>query len=362
MAMPSRYITFTDFHKTNPDAIALPDYTELGVTSVKNIRLDFKDIFVDDIDGQYTKEETHTSAEIEQLRMSFAGGVDIREFPPAVYDRGEEYDRRYVLVYGYGRSEAIRALGMKSWIFTLFTGTIDQMKDVQARENEGYTKRLNKEVDMRKYLSSKVSRGLIKNSEKAINDEFIRIYGKTRDKTCRNRVVKMVMEETGTPQPYIIYTSVPKIQDWIDNHSSVEYKIGGDFNPETDTYGVCVGEGYQYRVVMQSISRYVETGKYTDLIGHMGAPTAKATLESKRVKFVQQLQRLKSELQQCGLTTFPINLIGFLPQSRASENLKELTQTEQCKFSHIEASDYYGQVGRIHSTRQNPWVEAAYLI
>lgn len=324
MAMPTRYITYSDFHCCNPDAIALPDYTDLGVTSVKNIRLDFKDIHIDDIDGQYTKVETHTSQEIEQLRLSFAGGVDTMEFPPAVYDRGEGHDKRYVLVYGYGRSEAIRALGTKSWIFTLFTGTPEQMKDVQARENEGYVKRLNKEVDMRKYLSSKVSRGLIKNSEKSINDEFIRIYGKTRDKTCRNRVVKMVMEETGTPQPYIIYTSVPKIQDWIDNHSSVEHKIGGEFNPETDTYGVCIGEGYQYRVIMQAITRYVETGKYTDLIGHVGAPTAKATLETKRQKFMTQLEQHKHELKMCGLEVFPLNVIGFLPQERGTENLKEL--------------------------------------
>ena len=324
MAMPTRYVTFSDFHHTNPDAIALPDYTDLGVTSVKNIRLDFKDIHIDDIDGQYTKVETHTTQEIEQLRLSFAGGVDTMEFPPAVYDRGEGYDKRYVLVYGYGRSEAIRALGTKSWIFTLFTGTLEQMKDVQARENEGYVKRLNKEVDMRKYLSSKVSRGLIKNSEKSINDEFIRIYGKTRDKTCRNRVVKMVMEEVGTPQPYIIYTSVPKIQDWIANHSSYEYKIGGEYNEELDTYGVCIGEGYQYRVIMQAITRYVETGKYTDLIGHVGAPTSKSPLDLKRLKFIQQLNQHKTALEHCGLKVFPLNVLGFLPQDRVTENLKEL--------------------------------------
>jgi len=303
-----------------------PTTPDLGVTSVKNIKLDFKDIHIDDIDGQYTKVETHTAQEIEQLRLSFAGGVDTMEFPPAVYDRGEGHDKRYVLVYGYGRSEAIRALGTKSWIFTLFSGTLEQMKDVQARENEGYVKRLNKEVDMRKYLSSKVSRGLIKNSEKSISDEFIRIYGKTRDKSVRNRVVKMVMEETGTPQPYIIYTSVPKIQDWIDNHSSVEHKIGGEFNPEADTYGVCIGEGYQYRVIMQAITRYVETGKYTDLVGHVGAPTAKATLETKRKKFMKQLEQHRRDLQQCGLKIFPLNMIGFLPQERGKESLKELVK------------------------------------
>lgn len=317
-------IALEDYSSSNPDAVALPDYDDLGVTSVKNIKLSFDQIHIDDIEGNIGKVETHTPAEIEQLRMSFADGVDTQEFPPAVYFRGHEYKKPYVLVYGYGRSEAIRALGQKDWIFTLFKGTPEQMEDVQARENEGYPKRLNKEVDMRKHLSGKVSTGRIDNTEKAIKAEFMRIYGKTRDKTCRNRVVKMVMEEVNTPQPYILYTSVPKIQDWIDNHSRVEYKVGGEYNSETDTFGVCIGEGYQYRVIMQAITRYVETGKYTDLIGHVGAPTAKATLEIKRKNFIEKLEKHKSELKECGLKVFPLRVIGFLPQHRNDESLKEL--------------------------------------
>jgi len=317
-------IALADYSASDPDAVALPDYTDLGVTSVKNIRLDFRDIHIDDIEGQHTKVETHTPEEIETLRMSFADGVDKLEFPPAVYFRGDSHDKPYVLVYGYGRSEAIRALGQKDWIFTLFSGTPEEMEDVQARENEGYPKRLNKEIDMRKHLSKKIKTGLIKNNERAIKAEFVRIYGKTRDKTCRNRVVKMVMEEAGTPQPYILYTSVPKIQDWIDNHSRVEYKVGGEYNSETDTYGVCIGEGYQYRVIMQAITRYVDTGKYTDLIGHVGAPTAKATLEIKRKNFVEKLEKHKRELKSCGLEVFPLRVIGFLPQERGKENLKGL--------------------------------------
>lgn len=319
-------IALADYANSNCDAVALPDYTDLGVTSVKNVKLSFDQIHIDDIEGNIGKVETHTPAEIEQLRMSFADGVDNQECPPAVYFRGDEYEKPYVLVYGYGRSEAIRALGQKEWIFTLFAGTPEQMEDVQARENEGYPKHLNKEVDMRKHLSRKVSTGRIKNSEKAINDEFIRIYGKTRDKTCRNRVVKMVMEETGTPQPYILYTSIPKIQDWIENHSSTEYTLGGDYNEATDTYGACIGEGYQYRVIMQAITRYVETGKYTDLIGHVGSPTAKATIDIKRKKFLKQLDQHKSDLQACGLDVFPLRVLGFLPQVRGKENLKELVK------------------------------------
>lgn len=319
-------IPLTEYVSSNLNKIALPDYTDLGVTSVKNLVIPFDQIHIDDITGNIGKVDTHTGAEIEQLRMSFSGGVDVKEFPPAVYYRGAAYNEPYVLVYGYGRSEAIRALGQDSWVFTLFSGTPEQMEDVQAQENEGYPKRLNKEVDMRKHLCRKVKVGRIKNTEKAINSEFVRIYGKTRDKTCRNRVVKMVMEASDTPQPYILYTSVPKVQDWVSNHSSVEHVIGGEFSEDTDSYGVCVGEGYQYRVVLQAVTRFMETGKFTNLIGHVGAPTQKATLETKRMRFVELLNNQRRALEHCGLTIFPLRLLGFLPQEQGKENLKQLVR------------------------------------
>ena len=319
-------IALTDYSVSNPDAIALPNYTDLGVTSVKNLVISFDDIYINDEDGNNQKVETHTSQELEQLRLSFANGVDTNEYPPAVYDRGEEYDKRYVLVYGYGRTDAIRALGQKKWIFTLLSGTPEQMEDVQAQENEGYPKRLNKEVDMRQHLSRKVVNGRIPNTETAIRKEFKRIYGRTRDSSCLGRVVNMVMEETGTPQPYRLYPSPERVQEWIENNSSVEYVVGGEYNSETDTYGVCIGEGYQYRVVMQAIQRYMETGKYTDLIGHVKAPTAKLPLDLKRQKFLEQLEQHRVALEHCGLKVFPLNVLGFLPQDRVTENPKELVK------------------------------------
>jgi hypothetical protein len=58
----------------------------------------------------------------------------------------------------------------------------------------------------------------------------------------------------------------------------------------------------------------------------VGAPTAKATLETKRKKFMKQLEQHRRDLQQCGLKIFPLNMIGFLPQERGKESLKELVK------------------------------------
>jgi hypothetical protein len=314
-------LSLQDYVNSDLDRVALPDYTDLGVTSVKNILIPFDQIHIDDIEGNSQKVETHTAEEIETLRMSFSEGVDTAEFPPGVYYRGG--DKPYVLIYGFGRCEAIRALKQKEWAFTLLEGTPEQMEDVQARENEGYPKRLNKEVDMRKHLSRKVSNGRIKNTEEAIRKEFKRIYP-NRKKDVMNRVVQMVIGECDTPQPYILYTSPSKVQDWIDNHSSVEHKIGGEYNPNTDTHGVCIGEGYQYRVILQAVERFVKTGKFTDIIGHVGAPTKMASIDMKRKKFLKQLESHIEELKECGMHTFPFRVIGFLPQDKEKESLKTL--------------------------------------
>jgi tRNA G18 (ribose-2'-O)-methylase SpoU len=61
------------------------------------------------------------------------------------------------------------------------------------------------------------------------NVEIKKIYA-NRDKTVMNRVVQQVMEELNTPQPYILYTSTPRIQQWLDNHSSEQYCIEGEYD------------------------------------------------------------------------------------------------------------------------------------
>jgi hypothetical protein len=303
--------------------IPVPDWTQANVTSKDTIILDFSQIYIDDIDGNKTKEETHTAEEIELLKNSFAEGVDLKEFPPAVRYRGPLYDKPYELVYGYGRCEAILLNKQKSWYFTLLEGDDDSLEDVQAMENEQLPKRINKEVDMRKFLSNKVKQGKIKNDEKDIKEKFKKIYA-NRDKTVMNRVVQQVMEELNTPQPYILYTSTPRIQQWLDNHSSEQYCIEGEYDIKRDRVGVHIKEGYQYRVVIAAIERFAKTGKITYVIGHFAAPTKVKTLTYKRKQFIREFESIKASLEVCGLHTWPIEIMGFLPQDKEHENLKRL--------------------------------------
>jgi hypothetical protein len=315
--------TCVQYVSSNLSKIPLPDWSHLNVKTKGTIVIPFDQIYIDDITGNQTKVETHTGEEIEALRLSFAGGVDLKEFPPAIVYRGDNYDKPYRLVYGYGRVEAIQVNKQTSWYFTLLEGGEDELEDVQAAENEVLPKRINKEIDMIKFLCDKVRQGKIPNTEQGIRDKFKKIYTNRANGVC-GRVVQQVMENLNTPQPYYIYPSTARVKQWLDNHSSKLYEIGGELDYNRDMYGVLCKEGYQYRAVLAAIKRYAETGKFTYIIGHFTVPTSKATLEVKRKQFVNELNDILKSLQSCGLTVFPLKLLGFLPQDRENENLKVL--------------------------------------
>ena len=174
MATPSEYYNNADINN-----VPVPDWSHLDVTSPTSnstVRLKWDEIYIDDITGNITKEEAHTAEEIEALRLSFSAQVDTTQFPPAVKYRGKMYAKPYQLVYGYGRSDALRLLQTEGWFFTLLEGTEDALEDVQAQENEMLPKRVNEEVDMRKFLIQKVTDVKIEKTEEAIRSKFKKGY------------------------------------------------------------------------------------------------------------------------------------------------------------------------------------------
>lgn len=323
MATPSEYYNNADINN-----VPVPDWSHLDVTSPTSnstVRLKWDEVYIDDILGNITKEEAHTAEEIEALRLSFSAQVDTTQFPPAVKYRGKEYAKPYQLVYGYGRSEALRLLQTEGWFFTLLEGTEDALEDVQAQENEMLPKRVNEEVDMRKFLIQKVTDGKIEKTEDAIRAKFKKVYPYRRKETM-NRVVPQVLKELGVKLPYILYTSKSKVEDWISNHSKEEYVIGEKFDHERDMYGVQMKEGYDWRVVMNAMQTFAETGKKTYVICHCGAPTKKQNFSTKRKNIVLRFDHWKSVYTKMGVTTWPIVLMGALPQDRKNESLKSLVQ------------------------------------
>ena len=318
---------------TKLNRIPIPDWNHLGVTSKETIRLNWDDIYIDH-DSNKSKQEPHTPEEIESLRMSFANGVNTSEYPPSVIYRGKQYAKPYQLVYGFGRSEALRLLKTKEWLFTLLEGDEDSIEDVQAAENEGLPKRLNKEVDMRKFLIDKIISGKISANETAIRQKFKKVYS-GQSKEVANRVVAQVLQQTGVKQSYELYTSVVKIQDWMNNHSKVDYCVGGEYDVKRNMYGMAMKEGYMYRAFMMALARYRETGKKSYVIFHCGAPSEKASLLKKRLSIMENFNEHVLDFQNVGVnpTDIPLVIMGFLPQERGVEDWKMLITPEEVKAS-----------------------------
>lgn len=311
----------------DPQKIPVPDWTHLGVNHVETKKIPWDQIYIDDINNNNAKVETHTSEEIERLRMSFSQGVHTSEFPPAVVYRGKQYAKPYELVYGFGRSEATRSLQTKEWYFTVLEGDEDGIEDVQAAENEGLPKRLNKEVDMRKFLIGKINSGKIERNEDSIRTKFKKVYP-GRGKDLMNRVVQQVVQELGIPTPYILYTSPSKAQDWIDNHSREEYVISGEFDNNRKMYGTVMKEGYQYRTIWNAIKNYADNGHKTYVIYHCGAPTKKSSLNQKREQVIENFEDMRRRLEKMGLKEWPIVYMGALPQDRENDDMKKLVQIQ----------------------------------
>ena len=317
-------MTVSDFFSsTEPSNIASPDWSHLNVETKPTLKLTWDEIYIND-DLNASKVKEHSSEEIQSLKLSFSEKVDIKEYPPAVRYRGGDREP-WELVYGFGRSEALRLLYTEGWFFTHLEGSDDAIEDVQAQENEKLPKRINEERDMIHFLIQKVNHGHIEKSEKDIKSKFKLVYP-YRPSEVRNRVIAQTLAALGVEQPFITYTSTPKIENWIKNHSREEYVINNDYDKDRDLHVVTMKEGYQYRVVSNAFQTYKETKKKTGVIFHCGSPTKKATLYKKRKQVLEGFNEIRENMESCGLKIWPIEVIGALPQDRESDNIKELVK------------------------------------
>lgn len=310
------------FLKLPPDDILIPDWTHLGVETEETRKISFEDIYIDDVELNRTKEEPHSGADIEDLRMSFSTGVDLNQFTPAVRVRSSGITP-YELVYGYGRVAALQNLNQSEWYFSLLKGSEKDIEFVKAQENEGLPKRFNKEVDMRRFLLNMIEKKYIESTETDIRAAFDKAYPK-RPKSTKDKVVASIMAERGIKSEYIIYPSKAHVVQWLKNHSTENYCIGGEYDEQRDMYGSLMKESYQYRVVLNAAETFAKTGKKTYVVMHCNAPTEKRTLELKRRQISEEFKRHRENLMSCGLTEWPIVEMGHLPQIRGEENIKEL--------------------------------------
>jgi hypothetical protein len=313
------------WNTVDPNTIPKPTFETLeGRVKVNdNLVLNFDDIYIDDDENNLARMNGVTPSHIEDLRLSFSNAVDLNELPPCVMRRRGGV-KPYELVYGYGRTMALRELGQKKWFFSHIEADEPTIIDVKLIENEPKLPKLNSsEQDIKNALVYQIEKKYLKNDEDLIRKKLNQVCA-NRKKQSKDRILQWVLEDSNTPQKYAFYNK-SKAQLWIDNHSKEEWVIGGVDVPRNQ-HGFLVKEGYQYRFVMNAINEYAETGRHSYCIAHMGAPSGNSTIPQKRIKFRQELDYLLNNLRLCGMDTNFIHIAGALPQERNIDNWKSLVK------------------------------------
>jgi len=316
-------IDLMDVESVDVNLVAKPDFSNLyGVKVTGTILLAVNQIYIDD-SGNNSRYEGSDPAHVESLIHSFAPGIDLTELPPAVIKRKGKTNKPYELVYGFNRLSALMELGLKKYFFTVLEVENESVKwDVQISENEIKPKKENAEIDIKQICVKKINNGFLKNSEDAIRKELKRICP-YRKKQSIDRIVQTIITDCNTPKKFQFYSPV-KAQQWLDNHSSEEYVIGG-YDDERDMYGYLVKEGYQYRFVMNAIRNYAKYGKKSYCIVHVGSPSGKNTIEVKRQQFIDELNEItKHFLMVSNNGIIAWEIMGFLPQIYGVEDWKFL--------------------------------------
>jgi hypothetical protein len=317
-------ISVHELKDMDPSIVAKPNYSNLnGVRVIDNILIDLNKIYYDEA-GNNIRSNGQDPAHIESLKLSFAQGVDISEFPPGVIQRKGKTDKfTHDLVYGFGRFASLMELGVKKYPVTLLdVDNESALDDVKVNENETKPKSENSEMDIKSAISKKIIKGWIANDEDVIREEIKRICS-YRKKQSVDRIVQAVISDRKTPQKFQFY-SPAKAQQWLNNNSSEEYIIG-DFDDKRDMFGYLVKEGYQYRFVMNAIRNYALYGKKSYCIVHVGSPSGKSTIEVKRKQFVDELNQITKNflfVSNNGIVVWEI--MGFLPQILGIEDWKTL--------------------------------------
>ena len=309
--------------------VAQPSFNHLDVQVLGTKLISIDDIFIDPTQGNKTRQITNDNvAHIESLKMSFAQGIDLNQYPPCVIPTTqktkEEFktSKPYELVYGFHRLGALIELHLKTYFFTVISTDERGVYSVRMEENEPLPKLDNKEVDLKAALGSMIKEGLIEKTEPAVRAQ-LNLVARSRKKQSKDKIVQMVMHDNGIPSRFMFYSPSQAIQ-WCNLYSNGDYQFGGEWDSKRKLNGFLCKEGYLYRTVWRAMKKFVQDGEKSYVISHMGAPTKSATLSQKRENFQSELDSMKEIMKGVGVTEDFLEHLGSLPQDRDNDNWTKL--------------------------------------
>ncbi len=322
-----------DAQSIHPEEFPKPDYSFINDGTVKvsdPIWIPFDQILIN-IDGNRGRLESIPSSDrIIDLQNSFAPGIKVSEFLPAVTERNVDSSssKPFELLYGIGRIWMFRdEMGCSGYWFNSIEGTEEDLEWVCANENQPLSKTDAKEKDVVKQVCRMIKNGDIPKDQKKI-EEKIRKNLPFRKKVSRERIVRNVHEAADVPIMYVTYTG-GTARRWILDHSKEEYVVGGKYDKERDMYGFLVKEGRIWNFFHRGIMIYYEHQKHSYGLMHYDLPSEGSTFMDKRIKQNSVINKMHDAYTKLGMDTRKfLHILGGMPQERHVDNWKVLVSLD----------------------------------
>lgn len=317
-----------------------PDYSfispNIGISDA--VKIPFNKIYIDDIDLNVVRNnKADIASRVANLVVSFSLGLLTNQELPAVQHRGldengKEYEKPYILKYGFGRCLALIEMGLKGWFFNVLTGTEKELEDVCSAENEDMiVKTFNKEQDIISIKSKQVTKGTLPNDEVSIKKDLKKTYPR-RAKASLDRIAAGIFENNRTPVAYEYYTDA-KIRLWRENHCAEWFEDKGKWDSKAQKFGFTSKIGGLYRTFHRALNKYAENGFVSYVNTYTGEVMKGSTLEEQRLSIVNEYIKLRvNHAMVYGKDVKFLTLNGYFPQAYGKDKWHGFIKIDQDKL------------------------------
>ena len=288
------------------------------------------DIQQEDTDINVGRPEEHTNLEIDQLADSYGQGLKTWENSLLIVTPNVEPNAKfkYDLKAGFGSIQALQMCGVKQFPCWVVTGTKEQLLSTSTLEN---TKDLltvsfpTGEAGVVHHFKGLLSMGVKLDTEEKIDDKLKQVWpglNAVVKGRVKKGIIKLVKDGV-KPRKYRTFSAV-KVNQWLSGSADMvaQFRHGGQYDPGRDKIGYCTKNTLD--PFINAVKKYNETGYRSYVVFHVNAPSINSSLNDKRQALLDQLTILEDSFHEMGMSYFPLDVLGFMPQDTDNEDMRFL--------------------------------------
>ena len=312
-------------------------YGHLGVTFAEEpVWIPFHKIRRSDTEHNNSgRKVKHTNDELKKLSNSFADGVQLwQELPivSIVTDPEVSKHKPYNLEVGFGRTNAIGTNGETGYWHWVVSGKSTQIKDMAAFENTYEminTKFQTGEAGIVNHLKQLLISNALGNDEEEIEAKMNQVWPGLKAQ-AKGRILSDVKDSATKPRRYQTYNS-EDVKMWLSDSAAVQFITGSNWDANRSKLGSCAINMLDPWI--NACMNYAKTGKQSYVVLSVKAPGKNSTLTKKRQAHLDKLENFRSSFRKLGMNTFPLEVLGFMPQDTINEDMRFLVDTNGNKIT-----------------------------